>query len=60
MDLVGFFLQFDFLSKTDLGLIEVKDFSSYIAIKRNKSKRVLKAVQGLKIKKKKAKIAFAK
>ena len=60
MDLVGFFLQFDFMSKTDLGLIEVKDFSSYIAIKRNKSKRVLKAAQGLKIKKKNAKIAFAK
>jgi superfamily II DNA/RNA helicase len=60
MDLVGFFLQFDFVSKTDLGLIEVKDFSAYIAIKRNKSKRLLAAEQNLKIKNKKAKIAFAK
>jgi superfamily II DNA/RNA helicase len=60
MDLVGFFLQFDFVSKTDLGLIEVKDFSAYIAIKRNKSKRLLAASQNLKIKNKKAKIAFAK
>jgi superfamily II DNA/RNA helicase len=60
MDLVGFFLQFDFVSKTDLGLIEVKDFSAYIAIKRNKSKRLLAASRNLKIKNKKAKIAFAK
>ncbi len=60
MDLVGFFLQFDFVSKTDLGLIEVKDFSAYIAIKRNKSKRLLAVSRNLKIKNKKAKIAFAK
>ena len=60
MDLVGFFLQFDFVSKSDLGLIEVKDFAAYIAIKRNKSKRLLAASRNLKIKNKKAKIAFAK
>jgi len=59
MDMVGFFLQFDFMSKTDLGLIEVKDYSAYIAIKRNKSERLLDATRNLKIKNKKAKIEIA-
>lgn len=60
IDLVGFFLQFDFMSKDDLGLIEVKDYSSYIAIKRDKSLALLKASQNKKIKNKATKIALAK
>lgn len=60
IDLVGFFLQFDFMSKDDLGLIEVKDYSSYIAIKRSKSLALLKASQDKKIKNKATKIALAK
>ena len=59
MDMVGFFLQFDFMSKSDLGLIEVKDYSAYIAIKENKSKRLIAASRDMKIKKKKAKIEIA-
>ena len=60
IDLVGFFLQFDFMLKDDLGLIEVKDYSSYIAIKRSKSLALLKASQDKKIKNKATKIALAK
>lgn len=60
MDLVGFFLQFDFMSKEDLGLIEVKDFSAYVAVSRDKSKRLLNAVKGQKIKNKMAKIELAR
>lgn len=60
IDLVGFFLQFDFMSKDDLGLIEVKDYSAYVAIKRDKSNALLKASQNKKIKNKKTRIALAK
>lgn len=58
-DLVGFFLQFDFMEKSDLGLIEVKDYSAYIAIKKSKSNTLLKAAPKRKIKNKKVKIALA-
>lgn len=60
MDVVGFCLQFDFMKKDDLGLIEVKDFSVYVAIKRNKSKRLITEARNKKIKNKKAKIEIAK
>lgn len=51
IDLVGYFLQFYFLVKADLGLIEVKDYRAYIAIKRNKCERVLEASTNARIKK---------
>lgn len=60
MDVVGFCLQFDFMKKEDLGLIEVKDFAVYVAIKRNKSKRLITEARNKKIKKKNAKIEIAK
>lgn len=60
MDVVGFCLQFDFMKKDDLGLIEVKDYSVYVAIKRNKSKRLLTAAKTRKIKNKKVKIEIAR
>ena len=59
MDVVGFCLQFDFMKKDDLGLIEVKDFSVYVAIKRNISKRLIAEARTRKIKNKKAKIEIA-
>ncbi|WP_196894538.1 DEAD/DEAH box helicase [Aureivirga marina] len=59
-DLVGFFLQFDFMEKLDLGLIEVKDFNAFVAIKRAKSKQLFQAVQKKKIKSKTVKIQFSK
>ncbi|MCF8373807.1 MAG: DEAD/DEAH box helicase [Bacteroidales bacterium] len=60
IDLVGFFLQFDFMSKEDLGLIEIKDFSAYVAIRGNKSKALLNAVQNTKIKNKTTRIELAR
>ncbi len=60
VDLVGYFLQFDFMTKDDLGLIEVKDFTAYIAVKSQKSKKMLKACQSARIKNKAVKIRLAK
>ncbi|WP_186755914.1 DEAD/DEAH box helicase [Echinicola salinicaeni] len=60
IDLVGFFLQFDFLSKEDLGLIEVKDFFSYVAVSREKYKQAIEASKNQKIKRKAIKVTLAK
>lgn len=60
IDIVGFFLQFDFMQKDDIGLIEVKDFAAYIAVKRSKYKELLKASKDKKMKNKKPKIALAR
>jgi superfamily II DNA/RNA helicase len=60
MDLVGFFLQFKFMDKSDLGLIEVKDFCAYVAVKRDKHQELLKASEGKKMKNKQPKIAVAR
>lgn len=59
MDLVGFFLQFDFMKKEDLGLIEVKDYYALVAVNISKHKQLLKSSQGLKIKRMQPKIEVA-
>lgn len=59
-DLVGFFLQFDFMEKADLGLIEVKDFSAYVAVRRTKSHELLKTARDKRVKGKKIKIDLAR
>ncbi|WP_231463165.1 DEAD/DEAH box helicase [Pedobacter sp. Leaf132] len=59
IDIVGLFLQKGKLQKDDLGLIEVKDTSSYIAVKRDKVENLLNILSGEKIKGKKMKIAVA-
>jgi len=59
-DIVGFFLQKGKLDKEDLGLIEVKDFVSFVAVKYNKVKDLLKNVKDEKIKGKKYKIQVAR
>jgi len=59
IDIVGLFLQKGNLHKDDLGLIEVKDTTSYVAIKRNKVEKLLKTLQGQKIKGKKLKLEIA-
>ncbi|UCS94929.1 DEAD/DEAH box helicase [Echinicola marina] len=60
IDLVGFFLQFDFMTKEDLGLIEVKDFFSYVAVSRAKYKQAIEAAKNQKIKRKAIKVTLAK
>lgn len=60
IDLVGFLFQKGKAKKEDIGLISVLDFSSFVAIKRKKSKEILKIIQGEKIKGQKIKIALAR
>ncbi len=59
IDVVGLLLKKGGLEKDDVGLIEVKDQSCYVAVKRNKVKQVLGALNGEKIKHKKVKIEIA-
>lgn len=49
-DIVGFLIKIGGLEKTDIGLIEVKHFFAYVAIKRNKINDLLKNIRGKKIK----------
>lgn len=60
MDFVGYILNFDFMNKEDLGLIEVRDFFSYLAISRKKVPQLLEASKNKKIKNKQAKFDYAR
>ena len=59
VDIVGFLAQKGKLEKDDIGLIEVKDFSSFVAIRASKLKSVLLAIKDEKVKGKKYKIEEA-
>jgi ATP-dependent RNA helicase DeaD len=59
-DIVGFLAQQGGLKKEEIGLIEVKDFFSFAAIRRDKLKTVLAAIKNEKIKNKRILIAPAK
>ena len=59
IDIVGLLLKKGGLQKEDVGLIEVKDQSSYVAVKRNMVKKILAALRDEKIKNKKVKIEVA-
>ena len=60
IDIVGFFSQKGKLEKGDLGLIEVKDFISFAAVKYNKVKYLLTNIRDEKMKGKKFKIEVAR
>lgn len=60
IDIVGFFSQKGKLEKGDLGLIEVKDFISFAAVKFNKVKDLLQNIRDEKMKGKKFKIEVAR
>ncbi|WP_333601174.1 DEAD/DEAH box helicase [Flavobacterium sp.] len=60
IDIVGFFSQKGKLEKGDLGLIEVKDFISFAAVKFNKVKDLLANIREEKMKGKKFKIEVAR
>jgi len=60
IDIVGFFSQKGKLEKGDLGLIEVKDFISFAAVKSKKVKDLLKNIRDEKMKGKKYKIEVAR
>ncbi|RZK80003.1 MAG: DEAD/DEAH box helicase [Pedobacter sp.] len=59
IDIVGLLLKKGGLQKEDVGLIEVKDQSSYVAIKRKMVGKVLGALANERIKNKKVKIEIA-
>ncbi|RZK79027.1 MAG: DEAD/DEAH box helicase [Pedobacter sp.] len=59
IDIVGLLLKKGGLEKDDVGLIEVKDQSSYVAIKRKMVGKVLSALANERIKNKKVKIEIA-
>ena len=60
IDIVGFFSQKGKLEKGDLGLIEVKDFISFAAVKSSKVKNLLLLIRDEKMKGKKFKIEIAR
>jgi superfamily II DNA/RNA helicase len=60
VDIAGTFIQKGNLKKEDIGLIEVKDFNSFVAIKETKVLEFLKAIKDEKIKGNKYKIVMAK
>ena len=60
IDIVGFLSNKGQLKKEDIGLIEVKDFFSFAAVRKLKVGQALELIKDEKIKNKKVKIAIAK
>jgi superfamily II DNA/RNA helicase len=60
IDIVGFLGNRGQLDKDDIGLIEVKDFFSFVAVRKSKLGEVLRLIRDQKIKNKKVKIEIAK
>jgi superfamily II DNA/RNA helicase len=59
MDIVGFMFKKGGLAKDELGMVEVKEYYSYVAVKANKVKDVLRLVANEKIKNMKTKIELS-
>ena len=60
IDIVGFLSNRGKLGKEDIGLIEVKDFFSFVAVKKSMIGELLQLIRDQKIKNKKVKIEVAK
>ncbi len=60
IDIVGFLSNKGRLKKEDIGLIEVKDYFAFVAVKKIKINHTLQLIKEQKIKNKKVKIAVAK
>lgn len=60
IDIVGFLSHKGQLKKDDIGLIEVKDFFSFVAIRKSKASATLQLIKQEKIKNKKVMIAVAR
>ncbi len=60
IDIVGFLSNKGHLKKDEIGLIEVKDFSAFVAVRKSKIGHVIELIKEEKIKNKKVKIAIAK
>lgn len=59
IDVIGFFCQKGGIDKSDIGMIDLKDFMCYVAVKREVVNELLKMVSNEKIKGKKCKIALS-
>lgn len=60
VDIVGFLTNKGRLKKEDIGLIEVKDFFSFVAVRKSKAGPTLELIKEERIKNKKVKISVAK
>jgi len=60
IDIAGFLSKKGELKKEDIGLIEVKDFFSFVAVRKTKASHALTLVKNEKLKNKKVKIEVAK
>ncbi|RYZ22876.1 MAG: DEAD/DEAH box helicase [Chitinophagaceae bacterium] len=60
VDIVGFLSQKGGLKKEDIGLIEVKDYAAFVAVRRSAASRVLSDIKDEKLKGRKIKIDMAK
>lgn len=60
VDIVGFLSHKGELKKEDIGLIDVKDFFSFVAVRKSKASHTLQLIKNEKIKNKKVMIAVAK
>ncbi|MBN8857431.1 MAG: DEAD/DEAH box helicase [Sphingobacteriales bacterium] len=60
IDIVGFLSKKGELKKDDIGLVDVKDFFSFVAVRKTRASHVLHLVKNEKIKNKKVKIEAAK
>ncbi|MGB4773402.1 MAG: DEAD/DEAH box helicase [Chitinophagaceae bacterium] len=60
VDIVGFLTNKGQLKKDDIGLIEVKDFFSFVAVRKNRVSNLLQLIKDERIKNKKVKIDLAK
>lgn len=59
VDIVGYLIKIGGLEKDDIGLIEVKDTTSYVAVNRQKVVELLKKLENKRLKNKKLKIEIA-
>lgn len=60
IDIVGLLLRKGALKKEEVGLIEVQDYSSYVAVKRSKINTALNLIKGEKLKNKKVRIEISR
>lgn len=60
VDIVGFLTNIGKLKKEDIGLIEVRDFHSFVAVRKSKMNQTLMLIKGQKIKGQKVKMDLAK
>jgi ATP-independent RNA helicase DbpA len=59
-DIVGFLMQQGKMKKDEIGRIEVLDYASFVAIKRDKALTMVRTVRGIPLKRKVVKIQIAK